>query len=313
MNINANIVAIIACLLWSSTFFVIKVGLQYTDPMQFGGMRFFISGLLLIPFCGAIKPFYKIVKDNFKVVVMAAILFTTLTYSLLFIAMDMIPASLCSVIIGSSPLVIAIFSHVLLQNEKLDVFKVFSILIGVLGIVFISINELLDVEVGDLNAFIGGVVIAVLHVISISYSNIFVAKYTKDIPPLILSSSQMTIGGFLLILMSMFFEGFDLSAFSNITYCTSLAWLSFVSAFAVSIWFVLLRTESVKVSSLNFWKFIIPVFGCVLSWIFLPEENVKTNVVTGVFLIAVSLIMLNLPNINSLKRNKTMIKKHDVS
>jgi drug/metabolite transporter (DMT)-like permease len=76
-------------------------------------------------------------------------------------------------------------------------------------------------------------------------------------------------------------------------YYHSLAWLSAMSATAFSIWFILLRRPGIKVSVLNIWKFLIPVFGAMLSWIILPGEKPEVIAVTGMILIALSLIVLN--------------------
>lgn len=38
---STTFLAILACLLWSTAFVGIKIGLEYTTPMQFAGTRFF--------------------------------------------------------------------------------------------------------------------------------------------------------------------------------------------------------------------------------------------------------------------------------
>lgn len=68
-----------------------------------------------------------------------------------------------------------------------------------------------------------------------------------------------------------------------------LLYLSFISAAAFSIWFHLLNIPEVKVSELNMWKFLIPVFGAVFSWIILPGEVPTPVLVTGMIVISVSI------------------------
>jgi hypothetical protein len=50
LNSKENTVfrAIIACLLWSTTYAGIKLELQYDTPFHFAGVRFIISGLIII-------------------------------------------------------------------------------------------------------------------------------------------------------------------------------------------------------------------------------------------------------------------------
>jgi drug/metabolite transporter (DMT)-like permease len=73
-------------------------------------------------------------------------------------------------------------------------------------------------------------------------------------------------------------------------YWLTLIWLSFVSAFAFSLWFKLLQRPSVKVSELNLWKFIIPVAGAILSWILVPGEKPEWLTIAGMVIITSSLI-----------------------
>ncbi|MCF8378102.1 MAG: EamA family transporter [Bacteroidales bacterium] len=133
-----------------------------------------------------------------------------------------------------------------------------------------------------------------------SFGNVFVARDAKNIPPLVLSSSTMIIGGATLYLFSLPFEGFH-PAIKPLEYYASLAWLSFLSATAISIWFTLLKRPEVKVSDLNFWKFLIPVMGAILAFIILPEEKISAVAVAGMSIIAISLIMLNILKRRQLK------------
>jgi len=79
-------------------------------------------------------------------------------------------------------------------------------------------------------------------------------------------------------------------------YWLSLGWLAMVSAFAITIWFGLLQRPGVKVSNLNTWKFIIPIFGAFLSWMILPGENPDTISIIGMIVIAFSLLLVNYLN-----------------
>jgi drug/metabolite transporter (DMT)-like permease len=79
-------------------------------------------------------------------------------------------------------------------------------------------------------------------------------------------------------------------------YYISLFYLGFLSAAAFSIWFVLLKRPGIKVSEINIWKFLIPVFGAILSWIILPDEKPALIPVIGMILITFSLILLNYNN-----------------
>jgi len=54
---------------------------------------------------------------------------------------------------------------------------------------------------------------------------------------------------------------------------------------------VLLQRPEVKVSQLNLWKFIIPVFGAIFSWLLLPDESPHLSSVVGMVVIAASIVL----------------------
>lgn len=90
-------------------------------------------------------------------------------------------------------------------------------------------------------------------------------------------------------------EGINLGPFP-LKYWYALAWLSFLSAAAITIWYALLKRPGIKVSILNVWKFLIPVSGAALSWVLLENEKPDFISILGMLVIAASLISLNYAN-----------------
>ena len=105
---NTTFWAIIACLLWSTAYAGIKLGLQYDTPLHFAGIRFIISGLMILPFTVRPSAYIKMIRENWKVVAMVMGLQTLINYSLFYLGMDLVPGALGAVIVGSQPLVTAV-------------------------------------------------------------------------------------------------------------------------------------------------------------------------------------------------------------
>jgi len=109
------------------------------------------------------------------------------------------------------------------------------------------------------------------------------------------------IGGMMLLLLSIPAEGIHPGPFP-VRYYVALGWLSFLSAAAITIWFSLLKRPGTKVSVLNFWKFLIPVSGAILSWIILENEKPDLPSLLGMTAIAVSLLALNYANRKEIRK-----------
>lgn len=288
---QTTFLAIIACLLWASAFVGVKIGLKYHSPLQFAGIRFILSGLMLFPIVNNPGKFSKEVKENFVYVLLIAFLQVILQYSLFYMGVNLVPASISAMIVGSSPLFVALVAHFTISGDRMDWFKTGSIVLGILGVAVITLGR------GNLPSgaeiTLTGVVFLLLNNLVSGITNVIVARKKHTISPMVLTSSSLFIGGISLLVVSFPLEGLPQQSFPP-EYFFALGWLSFLSAAAITIWNTLLRRPAVKVSELNIWKFLIPVSGAILSWLILPDEAPDLVSILGMVLIASALLILNL-------------------
>ena len=285
--------AIIACLLWASAFAVIKIGLQYTTPLRFAGLRFILAGLLVLPFVGSFRTAFEYLRNNMRIILLISFLQTFVQYTLFYSGLNLVPGALGAIIIGAGPLFIALTAHFLMPDDRLSLTKLGIILMGIAGIALVSLSKSSDKEAGNL--IFAGIFLLFLTNINAGFTNVVIARGAKHIPPFLSSSVSLILGGIMLFLVSIPFEGTDFTI-PPPSYFFALIWLSFLSAAAYSIWFLLLQREGVKVSALNIWKFIIPVFGAMLSWVLIPDESPDLVSVTGIAITALALILFNRQN-----------------
>lgn len=295
MNTRGNTVfwAIIACLLWSTAYAGIKLGLEYDTPLHFAGLRFMISGLMILPF--TVKPaiYIRMLRDNRQIFLSVTLLQTLINYSLFYLGMDLVPGSLGAVIVGSQPLVTAVVASLLHEDDKLTLGKVVTIIFGISGVILISAGRQ-ALRLGGVVELLGVALILGANVATAT-SNVLVSLRSKGMNPLVLSSSSLGVGGLIIFMVSPPVEGIHRGP-QPLIYWLDLLWLSFMSAFAFSLWFKLLQRPGVKVSELNLWKFIIPVVGAILSWIIVPGESPEWLTVSGMVIISVSLLLFYISN-----------------
>lgn len=295
---STTFLAILACWLWSTAFVGVKIGLEYHSPFQFAGIRFFISGVLMFLYYGKPLRFLRELKKHWKFILLLSVVQIFVQYALFYSGLNLVPGSLGAMIIGSSPVFIAIVAHFSFHNDKMTPLKTVSILTGVVGIAIITIGRTKIEMKGELE-FLGIGLLLLNNLIS-GYSNVLISKKSTGISPVVLSSTSLMIGGLLLFLVSIPKEGLNTGPFPP-AYYYSLAWLSFLSAAAFTIWYSLLKRPGVKVSILNVWKFLIPVSGAILSWIILSDEKPDLISIISMVVIALSLLSLNYSNQKLLK------------
>ena len=283
------LLAIIACLLWSSAFAVIKVGLQYTQPLQFAGIRFTLSGMMLVPLAMRHKGYWNIIFKNLPFILLISFLHVFGLYAFFYNGMSRVPGAIGAIIVGSGPLFVAFMSHFMMDNDKMGLKKSLVMLLGFSGIILVSLGKK---ATGSTDFQLLGVLFLLISNTLGGFANIVIAKSKGKVPALVLSSTTLVIGGILLFVLSIPLEGIKKGPFP-LEYWLSLSWLSMLSAVAISIWFSLLRRPNIKVSSLNMWKFLVPVSGVTLSWIILSSEKPDLITLSGMLLTAVALLLIS--------------------
>ncbi len=284
-SIRNNLLAITACLLWATPFVFVKFTLEYLPPLTVAGLRFLLAGLIQLPFCKSPLGPFRLLRRETGTVLLVSLTQTALLYAGFFYALTLVRGAQAAIVIGSGPLVSALAAHVSMHDDKLTRQTMVSIVLGMAGIVTISLAARPWEPVG-LREFFGIMILLSGSVVSAA-GNIVVAKKRGTLPVVELNSIQMLIGGGVLLLCALPLEGAP--ALNQPTgFYGALLWLSFVSAAAFGIWFHLLG--HMKVSRLNIWKFLIPLVGALLSWILIPGESPDPLSLFGMTLIIGGLV-----------------------
>jgi drug/metabolite transporter (DMT)-like permease len=202
--------------------------------------------------------------------------------------MRYVAGATASIIVGSGPLITAVMTHFFLKNDKMDRFKILSILLGLLGIVIIIVNSKPLTPVGQKEVF--GILLLLGNSSLTSFANIKVAQMKNGISGVFLTSNQMLWGGLILIGMGRVFEG-PINLVHPTEFYIALVWLALVSSIAFSIWFFLIQVDNVKVSDLNMFKFFIPVSGAIISWALLPGESPNLSSIIGMICVFGALVV----------------------
>jgi len=280
--------AIIACLLWSTAYAGIKIGLQYDTPFHFAGVRFIISGLMILPLTVRPSLFIRMINRHWRVIAWVTFLQIVVNYSLFYQGLNLVPGALGAVVYGAQPLIIAIVAALMHKDDKLTRKKILTIVFGISGVILISVGRQ-AFKLGTGLELLGIAMILVGNTAT-AVSNVVISLKSEDLNPFVLSSTSLFFGGVILYLISIPAEH-KIPGPPPTEYWVALLWLSFMAASAFSIWFKLLQRPGVKVSELNLWKFITPITGAVLSWILVPDEHPEWLTISGMIIITASLIV----------------------
>lgn len=172
---HTTFLAIIACLLWSTAFAGVKIGLAYSSPFQFAGFRFFLSGILILPFTGvSLKEFFALIKSNIRIILVISFLQTFFQYSMFYLGMSLVPAALAAIIIGSGPLFIAMIAHYFMHDDKLTRVRLLIFMVGIAGVVTVTAGRNEFVTGSEVR--IAGIGFLLLTIIASAFANIVVSE-----------------------------------------------------------------------------------------------------------------------------------------
>jgi drug/metabolite transporter (DMT)-like permease len=156
-----------------------------------------------------------------------------------------------------------LLAHFIYQNDRLSMHKAVGCLIGFSGVLVINFDQgLLDFNFSLLGE--GFVVIAAFIQ---SAAMIYGKRISQNIDSMILTGYQLAIGGALLTAVGMLWGG----ALNGFTLKSSalLCYLVLLSSASLVLWTILLKYN--RVGMVTVFNFMVPIFGALLSAIFLGE------------------------------------------
>jgi len=187
----APIAAFVAlCLIWSSTWLAIKLGLRDLPPVSFVAIRFIIAVAVLLAISIGRVPLLPKGRGDFILLAWTGVLMFCVNYALLFWAELYVSSGLSAVLQATIPIFGMVFAHFIIPSEPLRGARIAGALVA-LGGVGVICSRLLNF--GGLLAFWGGVAI-VFGAASAAYSNVVLKARAIRLAPAMIAAWQMIFG-----------------------------------------------------------------------------------------------------------------------
>ena len=191
------------CIVWSSTWLAIKVGLRDLPPISFVAIRFVIATAVLVAVSIGRARLLPQTRADYFVLAITGVLMFALNYTLLFCGELYVSSGLAAVLQTTIPIFGMLFAHWMLPNEPLRLQKVFGALLAMAGVALIC-GRLLDF--GGVWAFWGGVGISIGGAAA-AFSNVLLKKRAITLAPAMLAAWQMFFGIIPLLVLAPVIDG----------------------------------------------------------------------------------------------------------
>lgn len=261
-----GLLASLCCLLWGSAIPFINIGYRLfgigegeaATQILFAGCRFFLAGVLTVAIASAQRRrFVTPGRGGWPKAVKLSLLQTIAQYVFFYIGVAHTTSVKGSIILGLNAFVAILIACYLFRSERMNALKWAGGLLGVAGIVLVSLNgSRLDASVT-----LTGEGFLVISMVASACSAGLIKRYGQDSDPVALSGWQFIIGGAVMAVCGVLAGG-QLYP-QGMAAGAVLLYLAALSATAYSLWSVLLKVN--PVSRVAVYSFLQPIFGVLLS------------------------------------------------
>src|SRR5438067_8602442 len=178
------------CIVWSSTWLAIKIGLRDLPPISFVAIRFLIAIIVLIAVSIGPTRLLPLRRKDYVLLAITGILMFAVNYTLLFWAELHVSSGLAAVLQATIPIFGMFCAHWMLPDEPLRFQRLAGAIVALSGVTVIC-ARLLGFN-GPL-AFWGGVAV-VIGAASAAYANVLVKARSIQLAPAMLAAWQMIFG-----------------------------------------------------------------------------------------------------------------------
>ncbi|MFN6963283.1 MAG: DMT family transporter [Pyrinomonadaceae bacterium] len=275
------LVWIILCIIWSTTWIFIKIGLRDLPPITFAAARFILGVLILLPIIRIQGSALPRTASQWKLIALTGFLQFSLNYSAVFWAEQHITSGLAAVLQAMITVFGLVLAWIFLPAERITPLKIVAVVTGIAGVAVIFYDQL---RVESYMAFLGCVAV-VAGSYAAAQASILVKAKGAGIHPASLVCMQMLCGLPVIVAYALAVEGSPLkhdwtwTAIGCVLYLTV---LGTVAAFWLYYW-LLSRIESTKAMMISL---VTPLLAVVIGAAALGETMPPQTLAGGLLIIA---------------------------
>ena len=224
----------IVCLLWSSTFLFIKLGLRDIPPFTFAWIRLAIAVAVLAPLGILSRRSRTLSGRDGALIAVTGLLLLGVNYGLLFWGTQFIPSGLVAILQSGTPVLALAFGW-LLKSEAVTRIKLLAVTLGVAGVTIIFGAEALTsgsrALAGSFAVFGGSMCVALAYV--------GIKTYGQHVPRTLVAALQSAAGLIPLACLGLTVEGTPQPTLWSTSAWLALLYLSLVAsvlAFWLNYW-----------------------------------------------------------------------------
>ena len=256
---------VLLCVIWGSTWLVIKIGYGGLGPFTVAAIRFLLAGAALVVILPLIGARWPRGRAEWLLVVWVGVVLFGADYGLIYWGEQFLDSGLTAILFATLPLMTVAFAHLYIPGDRVTARKLAGTLLAFLGVVALFGESLrLDLsKLGPMAAVIAAAVFA-------AAAGVATQRHGSTLHAASLNAPAMLVGGLTLIAAALI-SGETVQLPSGATTWGAIAYLAIAgSVVSFLVYFSLLKTWSV--TSLSFISVFTPAIALALGFVFLDER-----------------------------------------
>ena len=281
----------ITCLLWSSVWLCIKIGVGDVPPATFASARLVIALLVLLPIVAFGQTPLPRQRRDWLLIAVTGVLLLGLNYAFLYWGAQYVTSGLSAVLQAATPAFGLVFAHVLLlDDERVTARQVSGVLVGLAGVAAIFADQLHVTG----QAALWGCLAVTASALCVALGYVIVKKHGSHLRPIELTTGQMMVGLVPLFFIAVTREGNPLAARWTPPAIASVLYLALagsVTAFWLNYWLL----KRIGATKLLVMSLVEPLIAVILGAIVLHEALPAWTVIGGTCILASTWMVLARP------------------
>jgi drug/metabolite transporter (DMT)-like permease len=278
-------IALLVTVLWSSSWVLIRWGLdgEGLEPITFAALRYGLAAIVVVGWLllrqRRTAVFSGMDRSTLLSIVLLGIVMYALTQGAQFVAIDNQPAATTSLVLSLSPLLVAGFGVVSLDEGPSGRQIVGGILVAAGAVLYFA---------GDLGATTVGMIAALVGLVATVAASLLGRRVNRDarVSPVVVTALSMSVGAALLVVVGIMAEG---TPSVSLKAWLIIGWLAVVNtALAFTLWNLSLqRLSAIESTGINN-TMMIQI--ALLAWLFL-DETLGGPEIAGIILVSIGVFL----------------------
>ena len=270
--------------IWGSAFIAIKISLEYFSPVSLASYRLIVASIFLLVFyiIGQYKT--SLSKNDLIMLIFVGVVGNFLPFYLISWSEQHINSSTAGILMGVGPILTLVLAHFFTKDDKFNLIKLISIIVGFIGVLFIfEIDSLLNLQSSNSIQLISKFLI-IIAALGYMISNIVAYNTLKHIDSFSITFFA-TFFGALISIPFLIFSEFNQPSYFSIKSILPILYLGiFPTALAFQLRYHITKTSGPVF--LSYVAYLIPIFALIWGFILLSEKIYLSSIV-GITLILI--------------------------